>query len=73
MIIKILSRDIIIIKGFTLLPQLSKTVSDGILSFLDARISGRVLLNLNESRLEKFGISLGFQYTLLDIIETLVC
>ena len=32
-----------------------------------------MFLNLNESRLERFGISLGFHYTVLDIIEDLVC
>ena len=40
---------------------------------LVAKINGREFLNLNESRLEQFGVSLGFQCTLMDIIENLVC
>ena len=45
----------------------------GIHSMLDARINGSVFLSLNEGRLERFGVSLGFQFTLMDIIEDLVC
>ena len=44
-----------------------------IISILDAKINGVALLNLNESRLEQCGVSLGFQCTLMNIIETLVC
>ena len=32
----------------------------------------RRVVSLNESRLERSGVSLGFQYTLMDIIEELV-
>ena len=39
---------------------------------LDAKITGRALLSLTESRLERSGVSLGFQCTLIDIIENLV-
>ena len=39
---------------------------------LDAKINGRAFLSLNESRLERSGVSLGFQCTLIDIIENLV-
>ena len=42
-------------------------------SILDARINGDVFLSLNESRLERSGVSLGFQCTLMDIIKDLVC
>ena len=42
-------------------------------SLLDARINGDVFLRLNETRLERSGVSLGFQVTLLNIIESLVC
>ena len=40
---------------------------------IDARISGIALLNLNESRLERLEVSMGFQFTLISIIEDLVC
>ena len=40
---------------------------------LDAKINGRAFLSLNESRLEQFGVSFGFQCTLMDIIEDVVC
>ena len=42
-------------------------------SLLDGRINGDVFLSLNESRLERSGVSLGFQVILLKIIESLVC
>ena len=40
---------------------------------LDAKINGCAFLSLNESRLERFGVSFGFQFTLMNIIENLVC
>ena len=40
---------------------------------LDARINGYVFLSLNESRLERSGVSLGFQLAIMSIIEDLVC
>jgi hypothetical protein len=40
---------------------------------LDAKVSGRAFLSLNESRLERSGVSLGFQCSLMDVIENLVC
>ena len=43
------------------------------ISQLDAKINGRVFLSLNESRLSQFGISLGFKFAILGIIEDLVC
>ena len=39
----------------------------------DARINAHVLLNLNESRLERFGVSMGFQFAMMSVIEDLVC
>ena len=45
----------------------------GVHSILDAKINGRAFLNLNESRLERSGVSLGFQGILMNIIEDLVC
>ena len=42
-------------------------------STLGARINGFALLNLNENRIERLGVSMGFQFTLLNIIENLVC
>ena len=40
---------------------------------LDARINGHILLSLNESRLERFNVSFGFQLAIATIIEDLVC
>ena len=40
---------------------------------IDAKITGRALLSLTESRLERSGVSLGFQCTLMNVIENLVC
>ena len=40
---------------------------------LDAKINGRVFLSLNESRLTQFGISLGFEFAIMGVIEDLVC
>jgi hypothetical protein len=39
---------------------------------LDAKINGHVFLNLNESRLTQFGISLGFKFAIMSIIEDMV-
>jgi hypothetical protein len=39
---------------------------------LDARINGPVFLNLNESSLRQFGISLGFRFAVMSIIEDMV-
>ena len=41
--------------------------------FIDARINAHVLLSLNERRLERFGVSLGFQFAIMSVIEDLVC
>ena len=40
--------------------------------FIDARINVHVLLSLNERRLERFGVSLGFQFAIMSVIEDLV-
>ena len=40
---------------------------------LDARINGHILLSLNESRLEHFNVSFGFQLAIANIIQDLVC
>ena len=39
---------------------------------LDARINGAVFRSLNESRLERSGVSLGFQLSIMNIIQELV-
>ena len=39
---------------------------------LDARINGHVFLSLNESRLERFSVSVGFQFAIMNIIEDMV-
>ena len=39
---------------------------------LDARINGHAFLSLNESRLERFSVSLRFQFAIMNIIEYLV-
>ena len=44
-----------------------------LLIIIGAKINGRAFLSLNENRLERSGVSLGFQYTLMDVIEDLVC
>ena len=38
-----------------------------------AKVNGRAFLKLNESRLEKLNVSLGFQLAVLDVIDELVC
>ena len=43
-----------------------------IIIIIDARINGYGFLSLNESRLERFGVSFGFQIPLMNIIEDLV-
>jgi hypothetical protein len=40
---------------------------------LDAKINGHVFLSLNESRLERFHVSFGFQFAIMSIIEDVVC
>jgi hypothetical protein len=40
---------------------------------LDARITGHIFLSLNESRLERFSVSLGFKFSIMSIIEDVVC
>ena len=40
---------------------------------IGAKINGHGFLSLNESRLERFGVSFGFQMPCLHIIEELVC
>ena len=40
-----------------------------VLFCLDARINGHVFLSLNESRLERFNVSVGFQFAIMNIIE----
>ena len=44
-----------------------------IIIIIDARINGYGFLSLNESRLERLGVSFGFQISLMNIIEGLVC
>jgi hypothetical protein len=40
--------------------------------YLDARITGHIFLSLNESRLERFSVSFGFQFAIMSIIEDMV-
>ncbi len=40
--------------------------------YLDSRINGHIFLSLNESRLERFQISFGFQFAIINIIEDMV-
>ena len=40
---------------------------------IGAKINGHGFLSLNESRLEHFGVSFGFQIPCVHIIEELVC
>ena len=47
-------------------------VDNNINGTLDERIDGHTLRGLDESALDQFGVSSGFQQTLLDIIENLV-
>ena len=44
-----------------------------IIFYLDARINGHIFLSLNESRLERFSVSVGFQFAIMDIIKDMVC
>ena len=41
-------------------------------STLDARINGSVLLTLDKSTLQQFGLSYGFMFAVMSIIENLV-
>ena len=43
-----------------------------VLFCLDARINGHIFLSLNESRLERFRVSVGFQFAIMNIIEDIV-
>ena len=43
-----------------------------VLFCLDARINGHVFLSLNESRIKRFSVSVGFEFAIMDIIESLV-
>jgi hypothetical protein len=43
-----------------------------IILYLDARINGPIFLSLNESRLERFHVSFGFQFAIMSIIEDVV-
>ena len=40
---------------------------------IDNRIGGSAFLSLDESILKQFGVSYGFKFTLMEIIENLVC
>ena len=42
-------------------------------SILDVRINGDVFLSLDESMLKQLGVSFGFKFTVMNIIENLVC
>ena len=42
-------------------------------NIIDAKINGHAFLRLDERTLERFGVTLGFQLSLIDIIEGLVC
>ena len=44
-----------------------------ILFYVEARINGHAFLSLNESWLERFHVSFGFQLTIMNIIEDAVC
>ena len=41
--------------------------------YIGNRINGYAFLSLNESKLTQFGVSYGFNFTLMNIIENLVC
>ena len=42
-------------------------------NIIDARINGDVFLSLDESMLKQFGVSFGFKFTVMNIMENLVC
>ena len=44
-----------------------------IIIIVDARVSGNGFLSLDEGRLERLGVSLGFLLPLVNIIQELVC
>ena len=56
---------------FTLITMLV-TLTIIMLFYLDGRINGHVFLSLNESRLEHFHVSFGFQFIIMSIIEEMV-
>ena len=56
---------------FTLITLLV-TIMIIMLFYLDGRINGHVFLSLNESRLERFHVSFGFQFAIMNIIEDMV-
>ena len=39
---------------------------------LDARINGHIFLTLDESRLERFSVSVGFQFAIMNIVKDMV-
>ena len=40
---------------------------------LEAKINGRIFMNLSETKLERLEVSVGFSMLIPDIIEELVC
>ena len=40
--------------------------------YLDARINGHVFLTLDESRLKRFSVSVGFEFAIMNIIKDMV-
>ena len=43
-----------------------------LLLYLDARINGHIFLILDESRLERFRVSAGFEFAIMNIIKDMV-
>ena len=56
---------------FTLIAMLV-TITIIMLFYLDGRINGHAFLSLNDSWLERFQVSFGFQFTIMNIIEDTV-
>ena len=48
------------------------TVVIRLLLCLDARINGHIFLSLDESRLERFRVSAGFEFAIMNIIKDVV-
>ena len=65
--------DINKLKGTYIIHDIVHASLSCLLIIIGAKINGRAFFSLNENRLERSGVSLGFQCTLMDVIEDLVC
>ena len=64
--------DILKLRGNYILLCVGSFPIINFVNIIDAKINGRAFTRLDERTLERFGVTLGFQLSLIDIIEELV-